>query len=324
MTLISMAFWSHPPRTRAWAFVLLIMVGLGVPAEAQDLRQSESEARAYSLTLVNQARAAKALPLLKLSDKLSRAAEAHAEDMLEREYFSHVSPEGKSVMSRFLSAGGDAGLLVAENIARCRNCSDVPDRADIEDLHRGWMESAGHRANILSPGLDSYGFAVVQDSSGLRYAVQTFSGPGMPRGAHSHADLEVMDATEQTDTAARLIDEHRKGDARPLSADPRLIEMAQSMVPKDSLADVQIDRLTSLKDAVPAQAPWRSYRVLAGLCGACGVSATRADVRFFLREWLASPAYRDILRDTSLTSIGIVIRPDGAGRKVAVAVLAGM
>ena len=327
MTLKRLKRMSLRSRTlpaRASVFIFLLAM-LGAPAaHAQASRQSESEARAYSLVLVNRARPEIGLSLITLSEKLSQAAEAHARDMLKRDYFSHVTPEGQSVMARFLAAGGDSGLLVAENIARCKNCLDVPDRADIEDLHRGWMESERHRANILAGGIDSFGFAVVQDSTGMRYAVQTFAGPGLPRGIESRADLDILNPSEQTVILARMIDEQRKGNARRLSPDPRLIEMAQSIVPDDALVNVHLDQLMSLKNVMPAHTPWRSYRVLAGVCGACGVAATRADVRFFLHEWLASPAYRDILRDAGLSSIGLIIRPDGSGRKVAVAVLAGM
>jgi uncharacterized protein YkwD len=91
--------------------------------------------------------------------------------MLKRGYFDHVSPEGTTGQDRL---GGD-WRLVAENIAMCTGCS--ADAARVEEFHAGWMESAGHRANILAEGITAFGFGLAVEADTI-YAVQTFAGPG--------------------------------------------------------------------------------------------------------------------------------------------------
>lgn len=49
-------------------------------------------------------------------------------------------------------------------------------------LQEGWMDSPGHRRNILLPGLDRFGFGIAGNSEVL-YSAQTFAGPWLPRGA---------------------------------------------------------------------------------------------------------------------------------------------
>jgi hypothetical protein len=99
--------------------------------------------------------------------------------MLNRNYFDHVSPEGKTVFDRYVAAGGSRWRLVAENIGRCATCKGAPRIADITRLQDGWMRSASHRENILSPGVTQFGFGMVATAGRGLYAVQSFAGPGM-------------------------------------------------------------------------------------------------------------------------------------------------
>ena len=64
---------------------------------------------------------------MKPGPTLDKAAQAHAEDMLQRHYYAHETPEGKDPRDRFLAAGGSPSSLVEENIARCAGCP-VPPR----------------------------------------------------------------------------------------------------------------------------------------------------------------------------------------------------
>jgi len=131
----------------------------------------------HSLARVNAARRDAGLPPLAADGALSRAAQAHAADMLRRRYFDHTTPDGGTIMDRygFAIRGGGA---VAENIARCRNCPVPAVTATVDQLHADWMASPGHRRNILGPGFDRYGFAVAETADGTRYAVEAFAGPG--------------------------------------------------------------------------------------------------------------------------------------------------
>jgi uncharacterized protein YkwD len=144
----------HPiapfPRRLGPALAAVACLAAG-GAAAQDLAQ-------HALEQVNAARSAQGLVPARLDPGLSEAAGAHAEDMLARGYFDHVSPEGTTVQDR-LSGGW---RLVAENIAMCTGCT--ADAARVEEFHAGWMESAGHRANILAEGVTAFGFGLAVEA----------------------------------------------------------------------------------------------------------------------------------------------------------------
>lgn len=82
------------------------------------------------------------------SDALAEVAYAHSEDMYERGYFSHVTPEGLSPFDRMHDAGISFNAA-AENIA-----SGYRTPAEVVE---GWMDSPGHCANILNPSLHQLG-----------------------------------------------------------------------------------------------------------------------------------------------------------------------
>ncbi|MGF1646322.1 MAG: CAP domain-containing protein [Kineosporiaceae bacterium] len=89
--------------------------------------------------LVNAERAAAGCPALTIDDRLTEAADAHAADMVDRQYFDHTSPDGSTPSSRAAAAGYPGS--VAENIATGYSAA-----AAVVD---GWMDSPEHRANIL-------------------------------------------------------------------------------------------------------------------------------------------------------------------------------
>lgn len=84
------------------------------------------------------------------STTLAHAAELKARDMIEKGYFAHNSPEGKSPWHWFDSVGYDF-LHAGENLAI--------DFVDSGDVNRAWMESTGHRKNILNENFNEIGIA---------------------------------------------------------------------------------------------------------------------------------------------------------------------
>ncbi|WP_462186179.1 MULTISPECIES: CAP domain-containing protein [unclassified Frankia] len=100
------------------------------------------------VTLTNAERAREGLAPLTVDDRLAAAAEAHSVDMATRGFFAHTSPEGRTVSDR-VSALGYRYAQVAENIAAGQNSAD--------EVVTGWMNSPGHRANILIPRLRQIG-----------------------------------------------------------------------------------------------------------------------------------------------------------------------
>jgi uncharacterized protein YkwD len=105
------------------------------------------EVRAAVLCLHNRERAERGLPLLKEHAKLRQAAEGHSDDMVAGGYFSHDAPDGDDMVDRVLRTGyarGAGGWSLGENIAYGTGIL-----ATAAQIHRSWMRSPGHRANIL-------------------------------------------------------------------------------------------------------------------------------------------------------------------------------
>jgi uncharacterized protein YkwD len=110
------------------------------------------------LKLINEERSLAGLPALILREDLSKAAEEHAVDMIEAGYFGHMSPTRGTLANR-LRAADIRFSKAAENLAGCTS----PELA-----HRLLMESASHRANVLSERFTHLGVAVVK---GGRYGM---------------------------------------------------------------------------------------------------------------------------------------------------------
>ena len=106
-----------------------------------------AEVRDAVLCLHNRERTERGLPPLKEHAKLREAAEGHSDDMVAGRYFSHDAPDGDDMVDRVLRTGyarGAAGWSLGENIAY-----GTGELATAAQIHRAWMRSPGHRANIL-------------------------------------------------------------------------------------------------------------------------------------------------------------------------------
>src|SRR3989338_5641248 len=89
----------------------------------------------------NKKRVAYNLSQLTLHATLNRIAEIKAQDMFAREYFEHVAPDGTGVSDLAKRAGYDF-IVIGENLALGNFANDA-------ELIDAWMNSPGHRANIL-------------------------------------------------------------------------------------------------------------------------------------------------------------------------------
>ena len=127
--------------------------------------QTASAVAAAMLESVNDQRRSTGLEELTLSAELSRVAQIKAEDMRDHGYFSHTSPTYGSpfdMMKEFGIRYRSAG----ENIAKGYRTVDA--------VMKGWMNSSGHRANILSSSYTQLGVGYCTDSAGNGYWVQMF------------------------------------------------------------------------------------------------------------------------------------------------------
>lgn len=301
-------------------FVLISQI---VPVAAQDdpkLQQLRSEA----LALVNSSRKDHGLPPLILGSALNEAAQFHSSDMLKRNYYSHSSPEGESVGARFVNAGGSKWLLTAENIAHCKDCKPPLSEFYLEQLHQGWMNSPGHRANILREGLTEFGYGISISEDGGLYAVQTFSGPGTPNVASSSRATEALSPERQAQSATQKINVSRKENGvAALEYSAALSAAARQILAENGIENFSLNSNTNLFDKLGAEErrKWGSLNVLAGACGGCGTEPSEDDIQFFTEQWLGSEKYRNMLLNAETDALGFAIAANGQGKKVAIALL---
>jgi len=126
---------------------------------------STSQAEQDIFRKTNEERAKAGLPALILDGTLTSVARAHSQDMSSRNFFGHVNPDGKNSFDRIKEAGvtySSAG----ENIAG-------GPTADI--IMTNWMNSSGHRANILKSSFGKVGIGVAKDSKYGLLATQVFT-----------------------------------------------------------------------------------------------------------------------------------------------------
>lgn len=117
-------------------------------------------------------RANNGLPPLLLDETLSVGAEIKVDDMFTNQYFEHVSPSGVGVDGIMEQAGYNY-LSVGENLALGNFEND-------EALVQAWMDSPGHRANILSDNFTEIGISVkrgIYEGRETWLAVQEFGRP---------------------------------------------------------------------------------------------------------------------------------------------------
>ncbi|MBW8640665.1 CAP domain-containing protein [Hoeflea sp. WL0058] len=309
-------------RNRISALLVLLAVFMTSPVSMVGAADLEV-LRERALALVNEAREKQELTVLQRSTLLDKAAQSHAEDMMERDYYSHSSPEGDTVSDRFRDRGGSRWKLVAENIATCSGCDTPPTVDRVVAFQKGWMDSPGHRENILKAGLDSFGFGIA-GSDGRIFAVQTFAGAGEPRGLGPGEEAVALAPGEQLQQAERSVNRARqRADVETVEASEALADVARQLLPEGDLGKSLIDRPDNLFDLLPhGQAEdWSSLSIMAGACGGCGSRPTAADIRYFVGQWSDDPQDGRTVLDEGATHLGFAMRVDGDGRKIAVAVL---
>lgn len=169
----------------------------------------------------NRHRSENGVPALRYDGTLAAAAEAKLKDMFERQYFAHESPTGDGPADVIEAAGYDY-VTVGENLA-------LGNFADDRDLVQAWMDSPGHRANILEAKFSEIGVAVGRGMFEGRMtwmAVQEFGKPtsdcpivSVELQAQIEADKERLDALEARADALKTEIESSKKPRTPEERD---------------------------------------------------------------------------------------------------------
>jgi uncharacterized protein YkwD len=133
------------------------------PCADADLQPSSSnmnEIRAATLCLLNQERTSRGLVALRSNRNLLKAARKFSRLMVNERFFGHVSPAGSTLVTRVRKGTkylrGAHSWALGENLAWGSGELGSPKRIVI-----AWMNSPGHRRNILTPGFRHIGIGVV-------------------------------------------------------------------------------------------------------------------------------------------------------------------
>lgn len=118
-----------------------------------------------ALALLNADRAAHGLPPVRANAKLAALAGDYAQDMINRNFFAHNNPEGQTPFDRMRQRGISFGYA-GENLAI---------NTSVAGAEQAFMNSPGHRANILNSHYTQVGIGVRYSRSGSVYVVQEFT-----------------------------------------------------------------------------------------------------------------------------------------------------
>ncbi|MCZ6680095.1 MAG: CAP domain-containing protein [Candidatus Poribacteria bacterium] len=176
-----MSYDSHPTRLCCLALLPFIIAAMiigcedakddDLPAEPESplvvttdptpllVTTNPTQAEAIIFSRTNAIRVARGRPPLELDDGLSEVARAYSQLMLARNFFSHVTPDGKTLSDRF----ADAQIrfrAIAENLARYEGVFQAIPAAEVVE---GWLNSPGHRVNLL----DEKGFGFTHIGIGI-------------------------------------------------------------------------------------------------------------------------------------------------------------
>ena len=119
------------------------------------------------LRLVNIERAKEGLGALRMDSQLSKVAQLKSQDMIDNNYFAHNSPVYGTPFE-MMRAHGITYRIAGENIAMGQSTP--------QEVVTGWMNSEGHRKNIMNGRFTNLGMGVAQAKSGRKYWTQMFTG----------------------------------------------------------------------------------------------------------------------------------------------------
>ena len=119
------------------------------------------------MRLINKERGSRNLTVLSRNSSLLAASAGKAQDMIDRDYFAHIDPDGNYVWGKITSAGYAPYRILGENLAL--------DFSASEGLVQAWLDSPTHRANILHKEFLDQGLSALYGDYQGRYTNLTAS-----------------------------------------------------------------------------------------------------------------------------------------------------
>ncbi|MFC7195197.1 CAP domain-containing protein [Halosimplex aquaticum] len=139
---------------------------------------------------VNEIRRNRSLPPLSYSEDLAEIAAYYSNEMAVEEFFAHTSPDGQTLLDRYerfgydcrIERGGGEPVTGGENLAYTYAYTPVETEVGVvsyggnetriaRGIVRGWMNSPGHRENLLRPYWEREGVGAVLDAEGEKTQV---------------------------------------------------------------------------------------------------------------------------------------------------------
>lgn len=192
------------------------------------------------IDLTNKNREKSQIQKLAYSPVLEEAAKRKANDMATKSYFAHTSPEGVTPWQWFRDV--NYGFIYAgENLA--------VHFSDSSDVVRAWMDSPGHRDNILNEHFTEIGIATAQgyfEGRQTIFVVQMFGRPSIPRTPIFEAEEVLANESDQTlalnnSEAEAVLGEEIKSDIQGETAldESEIVEVIKEGNEKDKFIVVQ-------------------------------------------------------------------------------------
>ena len=156
------------------------------PVDAKPSQVGLLAAGQTTLCLINRERTTRGLTPLRQNRLLDSASVEHSRDMVERGYFEHTSPDGRSVGDRLRAVGYSRGFSASagENIAYGVGAESTPG-----SIVKAWMDSPPHRRDILRPVFSEIGIGIAlggpEGQSDAAIYTTDFGGavdPSLPNG----------------------------------------------------------------------------------------------------------------------------------------------
>jgi|GEM_PF-790765 len=187
------------------AFWILALIQLSLTLTAAEFSVSSDEQKILEFT--NKEREKEGAPALKMNEKLFQAARDHSRNMARQQILSH-GLDGKQAWDR-VSKTGYKYTAVAENVAF--------NQKSPKGVVTSWMNSPGHRENILNKQYTEIGIGIAKDEDGKPYYTQVFARPakkGAPEMnetpepiAQSSDDATLADLKQQLENLERKVNE---------------------------------------------------------------------------------------------------------------------
>lgn len=278
-------------RTLALVSLLAIVLKVGLVAvptfEPASIAESSAITINSVISLTNDARIQAGIGTVSANALLTKAAQTKAEDMASKGYFAHVSPDGKEPWD-FIKAEGYAFSAAGENLA--------VHFFDVEPLQDAWMNSPGHRANVLNSNFTEMGVGISHgryENFDTTFVVEMFGKPIQSSQAQELANITLestvtneknglfafepqrAEAEEQSPAVSQPKLDNASNENIPVSLDPEIVDISTSfkgenleieVVTNDVVANVSLQAGERGVAFVPLEdKTWKAITKLASL-----------------------------------------------------------